>query len=751
MIIPRYGALCSFALFGLSAHAQSTPAPSAKGDDAVKLSEFTVTENLDNSYVAAESLTGTRVRTPIRDLPFTVNVITSEFLNDFAFFEISDANFGYISSLTNLDNGGGNVNIRGYGATSYLRNGFLRLGLVDRVNIDRIEVIKGPSAVIYGMATPGGVLSITSKRPKERESESLSVAGGDYQTSRVDFNAAGPVGFSPGTGYVFSAGFHERNYDTPWNFTRTKTGSLGVQQKLSGGGVLFLELEWLGRHTNPGGAIPYRSIASAPATARFQGLATELKYFNQNGPNSEQNRDVTTLNLSYETRLSSAWSLRVGSQRFHRHSLTFNNGNSTTFDVATRRITGRTVSKGWINEDGGAFQADLLAHYPLLGGAVDTKTLFTADHSQYWKYNPTKQLPTAVNNNVNFYAANLSVDNPDYRVPAFDSSVYTNLNRKLVTRVNVNGAFLRQQFTAFEGRLIGVAGSRFDYVTFNFWDKAAAAANPAATTSINHFLDRQWSPMIGLNYKLTPQLSAYASRTNSFSPNAQRATAGLNASETARGIDYGFKAGFLEDRLQFTLGGYYINRIGVTVTEVDASGTQISTSAGNQNAKGVELDGTWRVTNDLTFVAGYGYCNARIVTNGRDLDSLGRRPAKIPKVNYGLALKYNFPGALRGFNATAGLTYTGQTFPDSTTGGITEGASSARRGFILSNDGRRNFSLPGFTLVDFGLGYRFKPDNSRFAHTVRVNVKNAFDEDYIDINKKAGDRRAFFLSYSINH
>ena len=726
-----------------AAAAPGTPA------ETVLLSEFTVTENSDNSYVASESITGTRVRTPIKDLTFTVNVITSEFLQDFAYFEIND--LGYTSSVNNFDNGGGNVNIRGYGATSYLRNGFLRLGLVDRVNVDRIEVIKGPAAAIYGMTTPAGMVNIITKRPKERPAQSFSLAAGSYGTTRGDFNAAGPVGFLGNTSYAFSAGFHERNYDTPWAMTRSKTGSLALQHKFARRGSLLVEFEWIARQTNPVGAIPFRSVSTAPATARIQGLATELKNFSQNGPNSEQNRDVASVNLTYENRLSDVWSLRVGGAAFHRHSLAFNNGNSTTFDVLTRRLTGRTASKAWISEDGAAGQVDLLAHYKLFGGRLDNKTLFTADHSQYWKYNPTKQLPTAVNNNVNFYSASLSVDNPDYRVPDFAADVYTNLNRKLISRVDVNGGFLRQQVTTLNNRLIAVAGTRVDNVTFNYWDKAAAAANPASLTTINHFHDFQFSPMVGVNYKLTQQVAFYANRSNSFSPNAQRATAGLNASETARGWDYGFKCGFFDDKLQFTLGGYYIDRTGVTATEVAPNGTTLTTSAGNQNARGVELDFTWRATSDLTFLGGYGYVNAKTVANGRDLDSIGRRPAKLPAVTYGVALKYNLSAVLKGLAFNAGATFTGQTFPDSLAGGINEGASSPQRGYTLSHDGRRTLSLPSYRVVDLGLSYRLRAANSKFSHALRLNVKNLADLDYIDTQKKAGDRRGVYLGYSVNH
>lgn len=715
-------------------------AQTAKSDEALQLSPFTVTAEQKDGYIASESVTGTRMRTPIKDLTFGVNVITSDFLEDFAFYEIGE-NFAYTSSLSSLDNGGGNVNMRGYGATSFLRNGFLRLGLVDRVNVERIEVIKGPAANIYGMTTPAGMINIITKRPKENPEQSIAVAMGDYSTRRVDLNVAGPLGSLAGTGYVLAAAHHERDYDTPYNHTQTQTASFGVQHKFAHGGVLFVEAEWLQRETNPTTNVPYAFVSANPATNRYVGFATELKNFSQNGPVSSQDRGVKSLNLSYEARLNSTWSVRAGASGFHRKAESFNNGNNTQFDVALRQILGRTAAKGYINEDGGAVQADLLAHYWLRGGKLEAKTLLTIDHSQYWKDNPTYQLPTATNNNATFYSRNLSVDNPDYRVPAYESGLYTNLSRRLKTRVDVNGGFLRQQFAAMDGRLIAVAGTRYDYVTFRFSD--------IRNNNYTRFVDRQLSPMVGANYKLTPQTALYFNRSNSFSPNAQRGSAGIPASETAQGWDYGVKAGFFDDRLQFTLGGFYIIREGVTVTEIDAAGNQVDVPAGTQRARGAEFDMTWRVTDDLTLLGGYGYVDARIIENGRDRDSVGRRPARIPVDNAGLALKYKLT---QGLSANAGITYTGKSFADSTAGGITEGASSPNRGLILSNDGRRNIRIPGYSTVDVGLTYRFRADRaSKFQHTVRLNLKNLFDREYIDIRKNYADRRGFYVSYGLTH
>ena len=95
--------------------------------------------------------------TLIKDLPFTVSVITSEFMNDFDFFDLG-AELAYTASLNGVDTQG-NSTLRGYGGTFTLRNGFYRLGLNDRINTDRIEIIKGPNAAIYGATSPAGLIN----------------------------------------------------------------------------------------------------------------------------------------------------------------------------------------------------------------------------------------------------------------------------------------------------------------------------------------------------------------------------------------------------------------------------------------------------------------------------------------------------------------------------------------------------------------------------------------------------------------
>ncbi len=120
------GLLVSTSLF-----AQTAATPPA--DETVTLSPFSVSTSADRGYNVSESMTGSRVKTQIIDLPYTVNVMTSEFLEDFGLFELAD-NVTHISGFTGLDVGG-NFVLRGFTSSNQLRDGFFRLG--------RLPVIEG--------------------------------------------------------------------------------------------------------------------------------------------------------------------------------------------------------------------------------------------------------------------------------------------------------------------------------------------------------------------------------------------------------------------------------------------------------------------------------------------------------------------------------------------------------------------------------------------------------------------------------
>jgi iron complex outermembrane recepter protein len=718
--------------------ARTTTSSSPAGDEPVELSAFTVTESSDTSYIASESVTGTRVATLIKDLPFAVSVVTSEFMNDFDFFDIA-SDLTYVANLNNVDTQG-NSNLRGYGATFYMRNGFYRLGLVDRVNIDRIEVIKGPNAAIYGSTSPAGLINIVTKRPRFGvDSQRFTFTAGSLDMRRGEMNVNTDLGTHRGVqlASLFSANVQNVGSETEFASNKNRLVSEAILAKFPDSSTLQFEIEWSKRKAVP--ATSQLPFEYNPTTKKYSGVKRpDLAHFSQGGPNSVANRELTTVYLTYDKRWNRTWSTHAGANYYARHARNFNNGSRDQFDPVKRQFQRGNVVVDPLNEDGGAVQIDTLADYRLFNGALQNKTLLTLDYAQNWRYREQR----GVNSKL-YSIEGVFIDDPDYDLPPFDA--FNIITRRDKVRWDIRGFFLRQQTTALDGRLVGFVGLRRDLVTynFNFGDQFnTGGSKPGSLKSegeVSHYTDSAWSPAFGLNYKVTPTLALYASHSQSFSPNGQVAKLGdphLD-NETSVGWDYGVKASLLNNRLVFTLGGFYIDRYGVKTTRTDpVTGLKETVAAGTQASKGVEFEGSWRVNDRLTVLGSYGYVNARIVYNGNAVTDVGQRPDGLPIDQGSLAWKYQFGGALRGLSWNTGITYSGLAYPNSTAD---------------LDDPRRYITAPSYTLVNMGLSYSWAQRDHSLRHSVRLSAKNLFDRDYETSRGDLGTGRGVFLAYTLSH
>jgi iron complex outermembrane receptor protein len=236
----RLASILAVALAGAAAHGQTPPPP----EDTIKLSEFSVTASDDRGYVPSETMTGSRVATKIIDLPYTVNVLTSEFFEDFGLFEFTD-NLVHVGSFTGLDIGGG-FNLRGFGSTYQLRDGFFRLGRYGSSNIDRMEIIKGSNAAIYGRTSPGGMVNMISKQPKSKPGQKLSLNYGDYGTQRVTLESTGPLFQSRlgKTSYIVTASHYQRDFDQEYARNRNQEYYVALSHRFPDGSNFFISGEY---------------------------------------------------------------------------------------------------------------------------------------------------------------------------------------------------------------------------------------------------------------------------------------------------------------------------------------------------------------------------------------------------------------------------------------------------------------------------------------------------------------------------
>ena len=212
----------------VSAPAQTPPANPAPADPAKEvplvLSEFRVDTSKDRGYLATNTVTGTRLNMPIKEIPMPIEVITREFIDDIGAVDVKESlrySAGIVQdTVTTANNftfspsGSGNagsisrdsvaINIRGFNTRSFLRNGFRQDTITDVVNIDRQEVARGPQALLYGVAALGGIVNITPKYPGNTPRSTARVGFGSDDFYRFEAYRTGPI--------LKSAGGRSLNY-----------------------------------------------------------------------------------------------------------------------------------------------------------------------------------------------------------------------------------------------------------------------------------------------------------------------------------------------------------------------------------------------------------------------------------------------------------------------------------------------------------------------------------------------------------
>ncbi|MCX6932961.1 MAG: TonB-dependent receptor plug domain-containing protein [Verrucomicrobia bacterium] len=192
------GAALARALFvvlsatALRAQTQSAAAARPAGEEVITLSEFQVSTTADKGYRAGNSVSATRINTPIKDLPFAISAFTQQFITDIGardLFDVVQYAPGVTSAGREFNAGNAVYAIRGFDQSPQ-RNGFVGEGYVDTVSIERVEVVKGPSSVLYGQVAPGGTVNYITKRPGTKASTKVNVQAGtdSFWRTSVDVN-----------------------------------------------------------------------------------------------------------------------------------------------------------------------------------------------------------------------------------------------------------------------------------------------------------------------------------------------------------------------------------------------------------------------------------------------------------------------------------------------------------------------------------------------------------------------------------
>jgi outer membrane receptor protein involved in Fe transport len=765
--------------FAQTAPAQtaSTSSPTPKKSDVVELSPFQVHADENRGYIASETMTGTRVATQIKDLPYSVNVVTSEFFEDFGMFQLDDT-LTQIGGLTGLDIGGG-FNLRGFSSTSQLRDGFYRLGRYGETNIDRLEIIKGPNAGIYGRTSPGGMVNMISKAPRAEESTNLTMRYGSFDTTQGTLEKTGSI--DPATSYIVILSQFNRAADMDWFHIRENQGYVAVKHDFKDNSHLLISAEYFMQYRNaPQPAAPIildQKGTASTADDQVIGYATNLAKVNPYGPNSSLFRGSNTVYGTWDKRLNDVFSLRLGGQAFQANRWDYNQNtgwgqvtiNSTTAANNLTSARGAIPNRGLIFESGGGFQGDLVANYSTFNSTVANKTLVTLDFNDYYRYDPTRNSGAtaaiaawATPRTVALNADYMPVAPVSYFTASLDdggqAGTYSRLTRR---RATVVGGLFRQESHLLHDSILLYFGARYDHVHFNERDYTATFNGVTGTLANPNSTKRdvdQFKPNVGVLYKIQDNFRVYGNYSESYFVNQTDNPSDIAnptyKPETAKGFDYGFKGSFFHDRLNYTIGGYNIQRYAVRVTNsVETpvgSGNYVNVTQpdGNQSDRGVEVDVNWSVNANVSTGLSYGHVRAIYTDFGTAYPrAVGRPVQNITPTNGGAYVKYTATsGSLKGFSVNLGVTYMSDTPTEAPNAGDPAAAANGVQAATSTNQWA--LRIPAFTLWNLGLHYTMA-GSGKFSHTVDLNINNVFDKDYLKVNKNEGDGRGIYLSYSL--
>ena len=670
MTSARLSLLASTVLAGLS---MATPVQAEAIADAADAPAIIV-YGVPDGYDIEKTRSATKTETPLIDVPQTVTVLSREQLDDQGVESLNDA-LRYVPGVV-LGQGEGHrdqITLRGQSTTA----DFFLDGLRDDAqyyrslyNIDRVEVLKGANALIFGRGGGGGVINRVSKAPEFNKTRT-DLAGG--------FDSFGGWSLAADLDQPLSENFAARLNATYEDFANHRdlyhghfTGiapTLGWQLGEATRLVLGYEYADDQRVTDRG--VP--SFADSP----LHGY--DDTFFGSPAANhSAVTAHIVRARLDHD--FSDGLSTNLSGQYAHYdkyYGNVYARSPATATTVELEGYNSDTIRENWIVQGNLVWQGETagLGHQLLLG------------------FEASDQLTDAKRSEAAFGAAATSrITVPLAQRLTLPTVTFGASSRSSLSKVRALSAYVQDQIDL--GELVKVVlGLRYDDFRIT------------STNRVNSFRatrsDGKWSPRAGLIIKPRENVSLYASYAKSFLPQSGDqftvldATTASLAPEEFRNLEAGVKWD-LTERLTFTAAAFQIDR---TNTRANDPITGVVVQTGKSRTKGFELAAVGQIAKGLQVTLGYTLQDGEIVSTTAAAPA-GQALAQLPRHQFSAWGRYDFTDQL----------------------GVAVGAVRQSQQFATISNAVR---LPGFTRIDAALFYKVSA-----ALELQVNVENLTDTDY---------------------
>lgn len=715
------------------------PAASKPAGEVVELSAFNVRDTRTSAYAAQEAVSTTRISVPIQDVPQTVSVVTRELIDDTLGNRMLDV-AKYVTPVmeSSLSTGGDRVTLRGFQVSQRFVDGVNISGVdgynmaSDTTNVERLEVIKGPNAILVPGGSPGGIINQITKSPQFRDAAQLTVTLKEYigSLASVDVNRvfAGGKAAVRVVGTVWdSDGYFREQFRQGWLFAPSFT-------RVFGNGVQFTsKLETLyNKETQGIGAVIDPTVGTS--TGGYARVIPGMARNNAWGPHTDnrERRETRWINeLTFKVGAATSARLWLMADHAEREDWGAPGGVPTAgFQGNRNPLTGEwepfaafgpaptftrtTLTRNNATTYTRSGQGNLLVFDELHlkndyavelnpAAGVKSTTIFglSANYQKVkWK---------------NWSNARAAVDlaNPVWDTPITTSTL---LRDKKGAQQDFQ-VFAYERLSLLNDQLILAGGAS------QFWGVLERLDNGNLPAVISRSLSKSVTDAnVGVIFKPRRNLSFFAGYNKVGGALPTSILAGETAAnfiiQTGDQLEAGVKSTLLNGRVTTSFSWF----------DIAQSNFQVPNSAFNIDPRqpqflfqdltstGYEFEFTALLNQQLLLVGNFIHLRMR--------DPNGVRQRMVPDNAAALFLKYEVAG-VKGLAVTLGLDYMGSA-PGEQASGITAASNATK---VIPN--QPSFYVAPRTVANLGVSYR------RDQWTTRVSIDNVLDKEYI---QSAGSR-----------
>ena len=650
------------------------------------------TDPYNPNYSLPNASTATKTDTPIIETPLNIQVIPKAVLDDQQAIKLDKA-VKLVSGVTTGQGTGGlsdQITMRGFFNYNYFRNG-MRIdtdggadGTRAMANVQSIEVLKGPAAMLYGQVEPGGMVNVVTKKPLETAYYSVQQQFGSFDFYRTSIDATGPVADNKDLLYRMNVSYENSgSFRELVDYEKVFVAPV-LQWNISPQTQVMLEMEY--RHENNDYDLHSRPLIIDGTRAdgswinpRLADIPRERNLMERN-PNPVEDKFIG-LNVSHK--FNDDWSIteQLGIDLLDRER--------TAMLPQALRADQRTLDRQLLTSDfftrnnyytmtnlTGHFETWGLQHTLLIGGDFYRQDRNTVGYSS------TVKSPIDIYNPIH---TGLPPTNPATRASqSFKNTtdfygVYAQDQIKLPYNVHVMGGLRYQNVEQYD-EIAKQVGQKADDVT----------------------------PQVGVLWQPMHWLSLYGNYVENFgATNGVGQGGSFLPPQTAQQWEVGFKTEFFDDRLSSTIAYYNLTK--QNIPTADPANPLFSIATGEAQSRGVEMDIKGEILPGWNAIATYAYTETEVLKeNNPNLIQPGDRLRGIPDHTSTIWTTYDFQqDYLRGFKVGAGV----------------ELYSSRKATFNY-----QDFDFAGYGVVDLLASYTRKVAKTNV--TLQLNVNNLLDKEY---------------------